>query len=114
MLSLESNYKGGKMPDYTNHPNARDELSPVDLGKMISPGDLDKALWASVMLQLIEDYRSNSKRVITFSSYPTARDWRAARAWLKSDRKHAPGSFLAVCDTLDLDPVAVRESLFGK
>jgi len=101
------------MPDYTNHPNTKDDLSPVDWGKRVSPIDEYKALWASMLIQMIEDYRSFSKRVIGFSSYPTARDWRVARAWLKSDRKHAPGSFLAVCDTLDLDPVAVRESLFG-
>lgn len=94
--------------------NPRSDLNPVDMGKGANPLDAYKALWASVIFQTVEDFQSNSKRLITSSAYPTKRDCNQAKVWLKSNWHHEPGSFLAVCSNLDLDPDAVRKALFKK
>lgn len=92
----------------------KNSLNPVDMGKMLNPFDCYRSLWAAMMLQMIEDFKSKKTRTWYSIAHTTGRDYEIAKFWLESNSTHEPGSFLAVCDTLELDPAIVRKELFKK
>lgn len=55
------------------------------------------ALWASVMAVAIADLDA---RLMSLR--------RAARHWMYEERRDDPGSFVWICDALDLDPKLLR------
>jgi hypothetical protein len=58
-----------------------------------------RSLWTAVLEQAIIDLTNANKRYFT-------------QLWFTSDN-HAPGSFLWICDNLDLDPSWFRRRLFA-
>src|SRR5882724_7214841 len=58
-----------------------------------------RSLWTAVLEQAIIDLTNAHKRYFT-------------QLWFTSDN-HAPGSFLSICDHLDLDPSWLRRRLFA-
>ena len=64
----------------------------------------EKNLWAAVLLQAFVDLE-----VLTFGNLTKSSLARGqGEAWIKSNRNDYIGSFLYVCDVLDLDPEFVR------
>jgi len=65
----------------------------------------EKKLWAAVLLQAFLDLE-----VLTFGNLTQSSLARVqAEGWIRSNRNDYIGSFLYVCDALDLDPEFVRE-----
>lgn len=56
------------------------------------------ALWASVMATAVADLDA---RLLSLR--------RAAQKWMYQDRSDQPGSFLWICDALELDPDLLRQ-----
>lgn len=65
----------------------------------------EKALWAAVLVQAFKDLEGR-----TFGNTRMIEICRAnAIGWIESNRADYLGSFLCVCDLLDLDPKVVRK-----
>ena len=76
------------------------EFSPCSLGLCYKgPAMLnERRLWVAVLDLALEDL-GNTER------------GKRARAWLTSDR-YGPGSFLWICDNLELDASSIRRRVF--
>lgn len=76
-------------------------------------GKAPRNLWAAVLEQSILDIRDGKKK---YKSKANQRDARIhadqAKAWFLSGRL-APGSFVWICNALDITPSKVRDRIFG-
>ena len=61
----------------------------------------EKKLWASVLGRAVIDLRRKKHR-------------QSARFWFYNDKNQGAGSFLWVCDVLEIDPGKTREKVFKK
>ncbi len=59
----------------------------------------DRGIVAAVLLQALADVREGNPRLAA-----------PAAAWIHSDCEDHPLAFLKICESLDLDPAAVRRS----
>ena len=59
----------------------------------------DKGLIAAILLQALRDVKERNGHA------------REAAIWIDSDRRDYPLAFVHVCESLDLDPMAVRRTI---
>ncbi len=68
-------------------------------------------LWKEVLKKAVDDAKEGpSEREIKDYIYCTKAN---AKEWIKG-KSEEPGSFIWVCDLLDLQPSAVRREIFGR
>jgi hypothetical protein len=60
----------------------------------------ERGLWATVLQLAVADLTSANPRL-----------WRPARAWFEST-KHGPGSFIWICDHLEINASWIRRQVF--
>jgi len=84
------------------------EMSPVSLASLETPIETDAAANRSgmraLMLAVLED------AIQQFGS-PVGRNRAAAERWIMSPERQHVFSFAVICETLDMQPSAVRRSL---
>jgi len=72
----------------------------------------ERALWAAVLIQAIEDVNWTPKETISQAiKQRHLHEKEKAKAYLKAKRAGI-GSFLWICELFDIDPDKVREAIF--